>query len=506
MTQLDQPQIETRVDEILNRWPSVGLALGVVRDGRLEFFRGHGNANIASRTPITQDTEFRIGSISKTFTAIAIMQLYEQGLIDLDAPANTYLKAFQLVPARKSFRPATVRHLLTHTAGVPQSVHPTHMVRTGWFGESVKLGKPVPTLADYYGGTLRLAVEPGTTFTYSDHGFAVLGQIVEDVSGLRLDRYLREQIFQPLGMTDTDLNRSKQVESHLATGYAMRTGGAKPIIDREAVTAAAGSVYSTPSDIARYLAALLNGGSNAHGSVLKPATLATMFQPHYQPDPRVAGFGLGFFLGNLGGHRAVEHQGVMPGFHSQIFLAPDDGVAIMAFTNGSGQSLMWLPAELGRLLGHLIGAGEDVIRTDVPHSPEVWREICGWYRPQAQRTDMQAWTMFGAGAEVLVRHGQPLIRVLTPVPGPYRGFPLHPDDPDDPYVFRIDLSKYGIGTARVVFGRDGGQQISSIYLDIIPLSLRKRPAARNPRLWVTGALALGTVLAVRRRAARRHAA
>lgn len=506
MTQVDQPQIETTVDEILSRWPSVGLALGVVRDGRLEFFRGHGLANIDTHTPITQDTEFRIGSISKTFTAIAIMQLYEQGLIDLDAPANTYLKAFQLVPARKTFRPATVRHLLTHTAGVPQSVHPTRMVRTGWFGESVKMGKPVPTLADYYGGGLRLSVEPGTTFTYSDHGFAVLGQIVEDVSGLRLDRYLRERIFQPLGMADTDLSRSQDVESHLATGYAMRSGGAKPITDREAITAAAGSVYSTPGDMARYLAALLNGGSNAHGSVLKPDTLATMFAPHYQPDPRVAGFGLGFFRADLGGHRAVEHQGVMPGFHSQIFLAPDDGVGVMAFTNGSGQSLMWLPAETGQLLRHLIGAPEEVIRTDVPHSPEVWREICGWYRPQAQRTDMQAWSMFGAGAEVLVRHGQPMIRVLTPIPDLYRGFALHPDDPDDPYVFRIDLSKYGIGSARVVFGRDGEQEISSISLDIIPLSLRKRPAARNPRLWVTGALAAGMALAAGRRAVRRRTA
>lgn len=379
------------------------------------------------------------------------------------------------------------------------------MLRTGWFGESYPVGGKVPSLAEYYKGKLRVVAEPGTTFTYTDHGFATLGQIVEDVSGQPLDRYLRERVFRPLGMTHTDLRRTEQVASHLATGYSLRSHGAKPVLDRDGVTAAAGEVYSTPADMARYLAALLGGGSNAHGSVLTPATLATMFEPHYQPDARVAGIGLGFFRINMAGHRVVEHQGVVPGFHSQIFLAPDDGVGVMAFTNGAAQSLMWLPAECGKLLGRLIGAPEEVIRTDVPHSPEVWGEICGWYRPQAQRTDMQRWGMLGVGAEVVVRHGQPMIRVLTAIPGLYRGFELHPDDPDDPYIFRIDLSRYGIGPARVVFGRDGGQEISSINLDLIPLSLRKRPAARNPRLWLTGALAAGTAIAARRRLMRHRA-
>jgi len=111
---LDQNEMKARVDEILNRWPAVGLAVGVVRDGSLESFYGHGVADIASGTPVTENTVFRIGSISKTFTAIAVMQLWEQGLVELDAPANNYLRAFQLVPAKAGWRPATVRHLLTY--------------------------------------------------------------------------------------------------------------------------------------------------------------------------------------------------------------------------------------------------------------------------------------------------------------------------------------------------------------------------------------------------------
>jgi CubicO group peptidase (beta-lactamase class C family) len=154
------------------------------------------------------------------------------------------------------------------------------------------------------------------------------------------------------------------------------------------VTAAASSIYSTPRDTARYLAALVGGGSGEHGSILKPETLAMMFQPHYQPDPRIPGMGLGFLRVDLGGHSAVEHQGVLPGFNSQIFLAPNDGVAVMVFTNGARNAATWLTNEAQRLLGDLIGAPSDRIRTNVPHHPEIWGDICGWYRPRAQRTAM----------------------------------------------------------------------------------------------------------------------
>ncbi|HEX2405194.1 MAG TPA: serine hydrolase domain-containing protein, partial [Acidimicrobiia bacterium] len=152
MTLVDQGEIKARIDRILNRRPAVGLAVGVVRDGSLEFFHGHGVADIEANTPITEDTVFRIGSITKTFTAIAVMQLWEHGLVDLDAPANDYLRPFQLIPAKTGFRPATVRHLLTHTAGVPEWVHPWRMLGSGWFGESFPLGVRLPTLAEYYRG------------------------------------------------------------------------------------------------------------------------------------------------------------------------------------------------------------------------------------------------------------------------------------------------------------------------------------------------------------------
>jgi CubicO group peptidase (beta-lactamase class C family) len=266
---IDELAMQARVGEILGRHPAVGLAVGMVRDGRLEFFSGHGLADIDSNTPVTEDTVFRIGSITKTFTAVAVMKLWEQGLVDLDAPANDYLRAYQLIPARAGLRPATVRHLLTHTAGIPEVVHVSDLLHPDWgpFGSrpavySAKVGEVMPSLAEYYGRGLRVVVQPSTAFAYTNHGFATLGQIVEDVSRRPLDGYFREHLFEPLGMTDTDLVRSEQVASRLATGYVLGPRGPRAVPDREWIGAGGGGIYSTTRDMARYVAALLGGGAN----------------------------------------------------------------------------------------------------------------------------------------------------------------------------------------------------------------------------------------------------
>jgi CubicO group peptidase (beta-lactamase class C family) len=502
MPEVDQLEMKARVGHILNRWPAVGLAVGVIRNGGLEFFHGHGYADIASDRPVIEDTVFRIASITKTFTAIAVMQLWEQGLLDLDAPANDYLRAYRLIPAKASFRPATVRHLLTHTAGIREVLHLSGLLRLRDLGETVRLGRPVPSLAEYYRDGLHIDAEPGTRFSYTDHGFATLGQLVADVIGTSLDRYFREHIFDPLGMNDTDLIRSERVKSRLATGYELHSDGADPVTDYEVVTVGGGGAYSTPRDMARYLAALLAGGTGEQGSVLKPATIAAMFEPHYQPDPRVPGFGLGFFRANLGDHLAVEHDGILPGFDSQIFLAPHDGVGVMAFANGARRGMHWLAPEVGGLLRRLLGVADEVIRTDVPHRPEIWGDLCGWYRFSTYRGDPAKFAI-GAGAEVVVRRGQLMIRALSPIPALYKGFALHPDDQKDPYVFRIALPWFGIGTGRVIFSREPGVGTTALHLDFAPLSFQKQTARTNPRVWATGALgALAvatTASAVRRR-------
>ncbi|HSL34773.1 MAG TPA: serine hydrolase domain-containing protein [Candidatus Limnocylindrales bacterium] len=506
---IDRPELTERVGEILNRRPAVGLAVGLVRDGRLEGFEGRGVADVTSKASITEETVFRIGSITKTFTAVAVMQLWEQGLLDLDAPANDYLRAYRLVPANAASRPATARHLLTHTAGIPEVIHIADLLHPGWgsFGSrpaihSVKVGDPLPPLAEYYRGGLRSVVEPGTAFAYSGHGFATLGQIVEDVSGAPLDGYLREHIFEPLGMTDTDLIRTGRVESRLATGYDLGPSGARPVIDREWVGLGGGGIYSSCRDMARYVAALVGGGANEHGSILGPKTLATMFEAHYRPDPRLPGMGLAFFRSESGGHRLVGHDGILPGFTSSLLVAPDDGLGLIAFTNGSPGAMAWMPIELERLLRHLLDVPDETIRTDVPHHPEIWSEICGRYRLPERIADLRGRVAMGAGLEVFVGGGRLMARILTPVPALYRGVPLHPDDEADPYLFRVDLSPLGMPTVRLAFDHEAGVGTTAVHTDLQSLSLYKVGATKGPGLWAVGALgavAVATAVTAARR-------
>lgn len=507
MPMIDERAMTARVAEILNRRPALGFALGVVRDGALESFHPHGVADIATGRPIAEDTVFRIASITKTFTAIAIMQLWEQGLVDLDAPANNYLRAYQLIPARAHWRPATLRDLLTHTAGVGEQV-PRFGFLSRDYGESVQIGRRVPSLAEYYHGGLRLNAEPGTRFRYGNHSPATLGQVVEEVSGTPLGNYLREHVFEPLGMADTTLDRSEVDPARQATGYVLRSRGARAVADRDWVTVGAAGIYSTPSDMARYLTALLGGGTDRRGTVLKPATIATMFAAQYQPHPRIPGMGLAFWRRDAGGHPVVEHQGVIPGFNSQIVVAPDNGVAVMAFTNGTQDGSAWLPVELSRVVNGLLGVPDDEVRTDVPHCPQIWDDLCGWYHLPGPVTEVRIRTVSGAGVEVFIRRGRLFLRFLTPLPALYRGFPLHPADDTDPYAFDVDFSDLGLGIFPVVFSRDHETGTMAVHFEVMPLSLHKQTEKTNPRRWVNGigALAATGILARRISTTRRRRA
>jgi len=152
------------------------------------------------------------------------------------------------------------------------------------------------------------------------------------------------------------------------------------------------------------------------------------------------------------------------------------------------------------MLHHLLDVPDEIVRNDIPQHPEIWDDICGLY--QARVIDLRGRVMMGAGAQVVVRGGQLMLRVLTPVPALYRGIPLHPDDDKDPYVFRIDLSPFGMSTARIVFSREVRVGTTAVHTDLGLLSLQRQPASKNPRLWTTavvGALAVAsTATAVRR--------
>jgi CubicO group peptidase (beta-lactamase class C family) len=470
--------LDVRARLILHRRPVTGLAIGVLSDGSFSF-RASGLADIENEKAITESTVFRIGSITKTLTAIAVMQLWEEGSIDLDRPANECLTGYRLVPLDHRWRPATIRHLLSHTAGIPDVIRVRDLLHPGWgpFGArppllSVPAGEPLPSLAQYYRGVIRLVAEPGSAFAYSNHGFATLGQIVEDVGGVPLEQHFRERIFDPLGMNDTDLVRSDRIRSKLAKGYVLGSSGPEPVEDREWIGGGGGGVYSSSRDLARYLSALLGGGANRHGSILEPGTLNIMFDHQFQTDPRLPSVGLGFFRADAGGHVIVGHDGILPGFNSRLALAPDDGVGIFGMTNGAAGAMVWLPQEVDSLLHDLLGVAGEADPSDIPHRPEVWGDLCGRYQLPVVG-DLRGRVMMGGGALVSVRAGRLVLRLLTAIPDLYRGLPLDPDDPSDPYVFRLDLSRFGMRSVRLIFDREptSGRRVVHTDLGGWPMSL-----------------------------------
>lgn len=493
-TRPSESDLRNTIAAALRRWPSAGVAVAVVRDSSTVQYFCHGVADVASSRRISEDTVFRIGSLTKTITAVAVMQLCEQGLVNLDAPANDYLRAFQLVPASADFGPATVRHLLTHTAGVGFWRRRSDLLLHPGAGSGVTARAVVP-LPEYYRGGLTVDVEPGTRWVYSNHGFAVLGQIVEDVSGESFGQYLRDHIFGPLGMGHTDLVLSEQLRADLATGYTLRRRGLRPVTPREVPTPAGGGLYSTLADMARYLTALLHSGANEHGRVLTADSIRTMFRPHFQPDPRMAGMALGFEPHTERGRVLICKGGTISGFLSALEMAPEAGVGVVVLTNTGGLDNRGVPEPLAAALTRrLLGMPDNPVRDDVAPHPEVWDALRGWYAPDAGPvTNLFARVGFGAGAEVAVRRDHLALKPLTPVPGLWDAMVLHPDDPDDPRVYRVEFPTYD-KTWRVVFTDDTPPRL---LLDV--LSFQKRPDWRNPRRWGAGIAAAGVAGAVIRR-------
>jgi CubicO group peptidase (beta-lactamase class C family) len=465
------------------------MVIAVVRDGAVDFLC-HGVTDVRSGRPVTQDTVFRIGSLTKTVTAVAVMQLCEHNLVDLDAPANDYHRAFQLVSAKASFGPATVRHLLTHTAGAGYWRRLTDVLHPG-VGSGVSARSVVP-LAQYYRNGLLVDIEPGTRWAYSNHGFAALGQIVEDVSGQPLDRYLRDHVFTPLRVEHTDLVLSDRLRADLATGYVVRSRGPVPVEPREVPAPGGGGLYSNAADMARYLTALLRGGVNDHGRVLAAETVESMFHPQFRPDPRIAGMGLGFELRDERGRTFVGKGGTIAGYLSAIELAPDAGLGIVVLTSTGALDGRGAAEPLAAMLArHLLGLPDDPLRDDIAPRPDTWGELCGWYAPDAGPvTNLFPRVMMGAGAEVVVRGAQLVLKPLTPIPAMRAGMVLHPDDPDDPRIFRVVMPQYG-RTVRVVFTDDLPRRL---LLDV--MSFEKRPDARNPRRMIKGAAAACMAAAV----------
>jgi CubicO group peptidase (beta-lactamase class C family) len=421
-----------------------GLGVGIVRDGGLVHSVGIGHASIAGQHPLTSESVFRVGSISKTFTALAIMRLVADGRVDLDGPVNEYLRHYR-VETPPGAPPVRLRHLLTHTSGIGELRHYSDVLRP-FFGMGVLPDRPVPSLAEYYAPALHTEVPAGRKWAYANHGFATLGAVVEDLTDERFADYMRREILDPLGMTGSDFVRNERVAGRLCEGYARRRGLNKPVRYLDIIPSPAGSLFSSVDDMARYIAALCDGS----GKVLDAALLDQMMCPQFSIDPRLPAMGLAFFLSDIDGRRIVGHDGGVNGFVSYLRVAPDDGVGVVAFTNSANVRVTLAIDRFGdELLRAALAArtaGKVNAVPEVEATPSIWPELCGTYGLQrGLNTNLRPWMLIGGEVEVFVRDDQLALRCFA---GPARGpAPLRPVDASDPKRFDVDLGPVSIDIA-----------------------------------------------------------
>jgi CubicO group peptidase (beta-lactamase class C family) len=488
---LQTAAIDRLIDDACRRWTLPGLTSAIVVPGRPPQFVLRGSADIAANAPVTQDTIFRVASISKTFTAVAVMQLVERGSLALDDLVNDHLTSYKL-----SRGDVTVRHLLTHTAGIGELTRGSDVFRPRAWG-MVKAGKPMPTLRKMYGPVQHVEVAPGTKWAYANHGFATLGQLVEDVSGRAFGDYMTEHVFQPLAMHDASFVRTPPVDERLAVGYGFKRGNAVPVTFRELTTTGAGALYCSAGDMAKYVAALAAGGP----PVLKAQTLAEMLRPQYPPGDLYPAMGLAFWLDSIGGYLVAGHGGDLPGFKSIMrFARGGPGVFLSTNCNRSLKLEFALAIESladDILRGLLNVADEDTVLARVGRTQA--NPFIGRYRPDpGLLTNARVWAMFGGGIEIERRGDRLVIR------SPWGIFRTPVDlERESGSSFRVHAGGFH---AVLTFDADESNLASSVEMRSNAGFADFRRRERTPRLRATAAVgAAGIALGVVRRRRRRRA-
>ncbi|WP_217705557.1 serine hydrolase domain-containing protein [Peristeroidobacter soli] len=304
-----------------------GAVVVVVKDGATLLQKGYGYADVATRKPVDPATTlFRPGSISKLTTWTAVMQMVEQGKLDLDADVNGYLD-FK-IPARDG-QPITLRNILTHTPGFEERVKDLIIAEGVPFDPlDVYLKKWVPTRI----------FAPGTTPAYSNYATSLAGYIVARVSGLSYDDYVDQHILQPLGMEHSTFRQPlpERLQPFMSSGYALASDGkAKPF--EIVVAAPAGSQASSGADMARFMIAHLQKGAFGDNRILKAETAEQMHTTALTILPRVDRMMLGFYEQNRNGRRIISHAGDSAWFHSDLYLFLDDNVGLFISMNSAGK-------------------------------------------------------------------------------------------------------------------------------------------------------------------------
>jgi CubicO group peptidase (beta-lactamase class C family) len=341
-----------------------GLAVGLVHDQELIWAKGYG---------FTADSIFRIGSITKLFTSTAIMQLRDHNLLQLDDPVNRYLPWFKLQPTSERDIAITIRHLLTHTSGLPREAAFPYWT-THDFPERAEIIAAVREQGAVY--------PPATTYKYSNLGMALLGEIVASVTQQTWAEYVFRHILQPLGMTKTSAAPTEAQLSEMVTRYMRRRqDGSRQVFDYYSMNgmAAAGDMISTVRDLARFAALQFRTSDTSESmQVLKGSSLLEMQRPHWVYPSWTGGRGLGFGISHRNGKTLVSHGGWIGGSRSHLLLIPGEKLAVIAMTNADDGSPAFFTGEIYRVLGAAITGLQSPDLKSVPPS-SAWNSYLGTY-------------------------------------------------------------------------------------------------------------------------------
>jgi CubicO group peptidase (beta-lactamase class C family) len=338
------PILDSTIIPLIKSKNIPGMAFGIVADGKLIYTKYYGKSNIEKNIAVGKNTAFRIASMTKSATAMAILQLRDAGKINLDAPAAQYIPEIKkLKPITTDAPPITVRDLLTHRAGFPED-NP--------YGDR-QLGDSEKELTEQLLEQISLSNAPGITYEYSNLGFAMLGRIISNVTKQPYQKYISEHIFKPLGMLHTYWDYKKVPETDLANGYRWinNTWEKQPLED-DGSWGAMGGLITTLEDYTLYVNAHINAWPVRNGAELLPlkrssiremhqpwnfASLNTQYQfPTGKKTTLFGAYGYGLRVERDGfNHLYVGHSGGLPGFGSNWRILPEYGIGIIIFANNT---------------------------------------------------------------------------------------------------------------------------------------------------------------------------
>lgn len=349
-----------------------GLSIGIVHDQELVWAQGYGFSDPQNRTPAAPETVYRLGSITKLFTATAIMQLRDQGKLRLDDPVARHLPGFKVLSPFPDAPAITIRHLLTHTSGLPrEGAFPYWTTHEFPSREEILAALPGQTAIH----------PPGETYKYSNLGMALLGAVVAAVSGESYPDYVAKHIFEPLGMTSTAAVPSAELLSRISTPFMRRTpDGHRRVHDYYDMggMAPAGNVVSTVTDLARFAALQFRDDPAGGEQILSGSTLREMHRPQFVYPSWGGGRGLGFAVTHRNGKNVVSHGGWIGGNRAHLLLVPSEKIAVVAMTNADDASPSPFSEQAYEVVGPVL------VEAVTPQPPErkadpAWEKYLGVY-------------------------------------------------------------------------------------------------------------------------------